>query len=381
MQNMIPKKIIIDVRLLGKGGASGIEEYTRSLLDELFQTDKSNEYLLFYNGYRKVPLPLDWQTGHNVYDGKIPNKALDMASRLFKYPKVESFLTGDLVFSPHFNILATNLPQVVTFHDLSFVHHPDFFSLRRNFWHWLQNIENTARQARKIIAVSEFTKSDLVELFHIKPENIEVIYSGINPIFKKIDIASADLGIFRKKHDLSRPFILYLGTIEPRKNIISIIRAFDVLKKNSRYQDFELIIAGQAGWLYEETLKLAGQSKAKNDIKFLGKILPGERVLLYNLASVFVYPSFFEGFGFPPLEAQACGVPVIASNRTSLPEVLGNSAILVDPWRLTEIVDGIKTLIDKQSQREELIQAGFLNTKKFTWGKATKATSQVFSKI
>ena len=331
------KKIIIDLRLLGKGGTSGIEEYTHALVAELLRIDQKNSFLFFYNGFRKVSLPLDWLGVREIYAGKIPNKFLDIASRFLNFPKVENFLAGDLVFSPHFNIIATDLPRIVTFHDLSFIHHPNFFSARQRFWHWLQNAEATAKNAGEIIAVSEFTKSDLVELFHIKPEKIKVIYSGINKVFQKLPSGNIEMERFRGKFKLHRPFILYLGTIEPRKNVISIIRAFNVLRQDNAYKDFELVIAGQPGWLYEETLAEAGHSPVKEYIKFLGRILPEERVYLYNLARIFVYPSFFEGFGFPPLEAQACGVPVIASNRTSLPEVLGKSAILFNPLKLYQI--------------------------------------------
>ncbi|HEY4523675.1 MAG TPA: glycosyltransferase family 1 protein [Candidatus Paceibacterota bacterium] len=372
------KKIIIDLRLLGKGGTSGIEEYTHALVAELLRIDQKNSFLFFYNGFRKVSLPLDWLGVREIYAGKIPNKFLDIASRFLNFPKVENFLAGDLVFSPHFNIIATDLPRIVTFHDLSFIHHPNFFSARQRFWHWLQNAEATAKNAGEIIAVSEFTKSDLVELFHIKPEKIKVIYSGINKVFQKLPSGNIEMERFRGKFKLHRPFILYLGTIEPRKNVISIIRAFNVLRQDNAYKDFELVIAGQPGWLYEETLAEAGHSPVKEYIKFLGRILPEERVYLYNLARIFVYPSFFEGFGFPPLEAQACGVPVIASNRTSLPEVLGKSAILVNPWKLDQILSGMQTLINDGEKRKQLILAGFENIEKFTWGRAATETARLW---
>ena len=361
-------KIIIDLRLLGKGGTSGIEEYTLSLVSELLKHDQANTFSLFYNGFRKVPLPADWLPGTEIYDGMIPNKILEASSRFLSLPKVE-----------HFNIIATDLPHIVTFHDLSFVHHPGFFSNRQRLWHWLQNADETARRADKIIAVSEFTKSDLVELFHIGPEKIKVIYSGINKTFRKLPEGDSGLAAFKEKFKLHRPFILYLGTIEPRKNVISIIRAFNILKQDPTYKDFELVIAGQLGWLYEATLKEAKYSAVGADIRFLGKILWEERMLLYNLAHVFAYPSFFEGFGFQPLEAQACGVPVIASNRTSLPEVLGESAILVDPWKLDQIAGAMRLLIDNNEERERYILAGLENAKKFSWEKAGTETLKLLA--
>ena len=161
--------------------------------------------------------------------------------------------------------------------------------------------------------------------------------------------------------------------------MISIIRAFNILKQDPTYKDFELVIAGQLGWLYEATLKEAKYSAVGADIRFLGKILWEERMLLYNLAHVFAYPSFFEGFGFQPLEAQACGVPVIASNRTSLPEVLGESAILVDPWKLDQIAGAMRLLIDNNEERERYILAGLENAKKFSWEKAGTETLKLLA--
>lgn len=374
------KRIIIDLRLLAKGGASGIEEYTTSLLNELLAQDEENFYSFFYNGFRKVTLPSEWLQNQKVkiINRHIPNKLLDYSIRIFNEPKLERFLSGNVVFSPHFNLLKTSLPRIITFHDLSFVHHPEFFSWRKRLWHWLQDVRHQAEEAKQLIAVSEFTKSDLVELFHINPEKIKVIYSGVGKMFQKLAKDDAELTAFKNSKKLNRPFILYLGTIEPRKNVISIIRAFNLLKQNQAYQDFELVIAGQLGWLYEETLVEARHSPVSQDIHFMGKILSYERVLLYNLASLFIYPSFFEGFGFQPLEAQACGVPVIASNRTSLPEVLGNSAILVDPWKLNEIVENMQTLLENSLEREHFISLGFENVKKFTWKRAAWETLALF---
>src|SRR3989344_6727079 len=181
-------KIIIDIRLLGHGRASGIEEYTKSLVGEFLRAGGGNSFRLFYNGARKVPLPQGWAGAQNarVVDSNIPNKLLDVSSRFLGFPKVETLMGGgDAVFSPHFNILATRLPRIITFHDLSFVSHPDFFARRQRLWHWFQNAREQAKAAERIIAISEYTKSDLVNLYGVRPEQISVIYSGVNGIFKK----------------------------------------------------------------------------------------------------------------------------------------------------------------------------------------------------
>lgn len=375
-------QILVDVRLLCRGGTSGIEEYTRNLLGALLDCDSDNNYLLFYNGLRKKPINLeprgsDLET--RVLNWKIPNKLFDLSTRFLGFPAIDRFIKTDIVFSPHFNILKTaDAPRVITFHDLSFVHHPQFFSRRQRFWHWLQNVKQQVREADRIIAVSEFTKSDLVNLLGAPPEKITVIYSGISEKFGKIATpTNSDASELVARND-GKPYILYLGTLEPRKNVPAIIRAFNILKQDPFFRDWQLVLAGRPGWLYKDVIKEADCSPYRNDIIFKGAVRPDERVSLYNLAEVFVYPSFFEGFGFPPLEAQACGCPVVASDRTSLPEVLGESALLVNPWRAEELTAAIKKIVADSGQRDRLVKSGFANAARFDWQKTAKETLKIF---
>lgn len=363
-------QILTDIRLLARGGTSGIEEYTRNLITNLLKIDQKNEYLFFYNSFRKNSVPefpktIDWH---------IPNKILDLGSRLSNFPQIDSFIKADLIFSPHFNILSRKkTPRVITFHDLSFLHHPRFFSWRQRFWHWLQNVEKQAREADHLIAVSEFTKSDLVDFFHIPEEKISVVYSGISEKFKKIDTKNPP------KTGREKPFILYLGTLEPRKNIPAIIRAFNLLKKTPKMREFQLIIAGKPGWLWGEILSEVAKSPYAEDIIFKGPVNEAEKIALYSAASVFVYPSFFEGFGFPPLEAQACGCPVVVSERTSLPEVVGDSALFADPWRVGTLAEAIEKIISNERLKADLIERGYHNIKRFNWRKTAEETLEVFS--
>lgn len=378
------KKIIIDVRLLSKGGSSGIEEYTTNLIDHLLAQPGDHVYTLFYNGVHKVKLPSRWIANERirVASWNIPNKLLDPSLRFLGVPRLET-LAGDasLVFSPHFNIVSTNLPHLITFHDLSFLHHPDFFPLRKRIWHWQQGYKNMARRAAHCIAVSEFTKSDLMHFLGVPEEKISVIYSGIHPSFRVIRKESDELRVFRKAHNLARPFILYLGTLEPRKNIPALIRAFDMLTAKPEFRDFELVLAGRIGWLSQELFREARSARAARSIRFLGSPKSEERVLLYNAAEIFVYPSFFEGFGFQPLEAQACGVPVVASNRTSLPEILGTSARLIDPWSVEELCGAIYDLLTNKSVREAAIHDGLKNSEKFSWKKSAEKTLALYNQV
>lgn len=371
-------RILIDVRVMGRGGASGIEEYTRELVTALLAADKENEYILFANSFRrKDPLPEAWQSNPRVriVNWHIPNKLLDAAVRFFGWPAIDRLIPADLVFSPHFTMLKTaRAPRIITFHDLAFIHHPDFFDWRQKLWHWLQDYRRQACEATHLIAVSEFTKRDLQKSLGIPREKITAVYSGISPLFRPLPKTDPELEAFRKNRGLTFPFILSLGTLEPRKNVGAAIRAFTLLKREERFADLRLVIVGRRGWLYRNILREAAASPVREHVIFLGAVAPHERVLLYNLASAFVYPSFFEGFGFPPLEAQACGTPVVVADRTSLAEVIGDSGIRVNPWRTEELAASLRALLTDKALHRTLKEKGLANTRAFTWGDAADRT-------
>jgi len=378
-------KILIDLRVLARSQFSGITEYTKFLINHLLSSDKKNEYLLFYNGYKKIPLPDEWinKPQVKIIDSSVPNRLWSFSNKIFGLPKIDKKIKADIFFSPHFNILSLKEPRkrVFTFHDLSFVHYPNFFSNRDNFWHWLQDYRRQAQTAGHLIAVSDFTRQDLIDNLSIPPERITRIYSGINPFYKKLSGEDENLKKFRKIHNLENPFLFYLGVIEPRKNITAIIRAFNILKTEKEFKNLQLVIAGPKGWLYEKIFKEAKNSKFQEEIIFWGPASLGEALYLYNSAEVFVYPSFFEGFGFPPLEAQACGLPVITSTRSSLPEVMGDSALMVDPWRIDDLTLVIKNFLIDQATRRRFQAAGFSNIRRFDWAKTARETIGVFSKL
>ena len=373
--------ILIDVRLLSRGRLSGIEEYTRQIISHLLKRDTENHYKLFYNGVKKIPLPQEWlRKNASVVDWKIPNKIFDFSSRFLNVPKLDKLTGANVIFSPHFNILSSSpkAKKVITFHDLSFIHHPDFFLTKQKIWHWLQNYRKKAEKADKIIVNSNFTKADLMDTLKIPEEKISVIYPGVNPEFKKITDFKA-LDNFKKQRKIDFPFMLYLGTLEPRKNIISIIKAFELLKKENGFEGLKLVIAGSPGWLYENILAEAKNSKNAREILFWGKVENNDRIFLYNLAEAFVYPSFFEGFGFPPLEAQICGTPAIVSRRTSLTEIIGNTGIMIDPWKISELKKAMEQVLTDKNLKNELSAKGILNAKKFSWDSTALETLKVLN--
>jgi len=370
----------IDIRVLARGARTGVEEYTLNLLPCLFDLDKSIQYKLFYNAFQKEILDYPWLGLPNVrlYDFRIPNRFLFVFARYLRQPKIDRLLKGvDIFFNPHFFVAPVSLrcKKIITFHDLSFEHHPQFFSWRKRGWQrFLMNARSEAKKADKIIAVSESTKEDLISLYKIEPEKIKVIYSGVNKEFR---IKNLELRIkekIKKKYGLPDKFILYFGTIEPRKNIIGLIKAFELLKSKS---GFKLVIAGAKGWLCQDIFKTAGESKYGQDIIFTGFIEEKDKPELYNLAELFVYPSFFEGFGFPPLEAMACGLPTIVSHSSSLPEAVGDAAIMIDPYNIDEMAWAMEMILLDNDLKERLVKKGIERAKNFSWQKCAEKTLEV----
>ncbi len=367
-------KIAFDIRTMAQGRHSGVEEYTLRILRE-FLRNKDDEFLLFYNAFLKSELPEDILKNTNISlkDFNVPNKILD-AFLFFGQPKLDKLVGGaDVFFSPHFLAAPTskNCKKVITFHDLSFLHYPEFFSLRKKYWHFSQRPKKQAKESDKIIAISDSTKEDIVNFYKIPEEKIQVIYSGVNDKMKPIGKDDKVLKQIKEKYYLPDEFILYLGTIEPRKNIIGIIKAFLGVREKKK---IKLVLAGAFGWLYEDILKEAKNSKFKDDIIFLGFIDDEDKVGLYNLAAVFVYPSFFEGFGFPPLEAMACGTPVVTSNCSSLPEVVGEAALMVDPFKPSEIAEALWLFLEDKNLRNIYKKRGLERARKFSWEKTGEKT-------
>ena len=373
----------IDIRVLGNKIKSGVEEYTENLLAHLLPLDGSIKFKLFFSSFRGTLNDYDWLHLKNVelFQFKIPNRILFLSSGLTDLPKTDKLISGaDVFFSPHFFItsLSSQCRRVTTFHDLSYVHFPEYFSWRKNIWH---NFEmNPLWQSRfsdKVIAVSESTARDLINIYGIDPVKIEVIHSGISPDIRK---PSADeIKRFKIRNKLPDKFILFLGKLEPRKNVVGIIRAFNILKNRKEFNDLNLVIVGSKGWLYEDIFKEINKSNFKKQIVVKDHIDDNQRKFYYSAAEVFVYPSFFEGFGFPPLEAMACGTPTVVSNVSSFPEIVGNGGILVQPDNVNDIAGSISRILTDRELKDRLIDLGTKKISKFNWQKTASKTLECIS--
>jgi len=359
-------RIGIDVRCLAKGRRTGVEEYTLNLLKNLFKIDSKNKYILFFNSYKASQACFGWIKDYpnvKIKVFRLPNKLLNFCFWYLGWPKIDKMIGGcDIFFMPNiiFGSASRKTKLIVTIHDLSFERYPETFSWKKRLWHIFINPKKICQRADKIMAISESTKNDLISIYGIHPEKITVIFNGLPEKFKPISHNDGNLIKIKEKYNLPYKFILYLGTIEPRKNIVGIIRAFNMsqkyAKKNNREDilKFKLVLAGYSGWLSKKIFQEAEKSEFKEKIIFIDSISDDDKEYLYNLASVFVYPSLFEGFGFPPLEALKCGIPTITSNNSSLPEVAGENAILIDPTKPTEIYEALKEILSSKELQEKL---------------------------
>jgi len=370
----------IDIRMLARGNKTGIEEYTSELLEHMIPLNPDIRYKLFYNGFRKKPLRFEWINLPNVElkELRIPNRLLGASFRLLHQPQTDRLLGGvDKFFSPHIFLAPTSkrCEKIVTFPDLSFEKYPEFYSSQKNFWHLSMNPRQQAREADKIIAVSESTKEDLVEIYKIAPEKIRVIYSGLSMKAKK-EVLPAEKAYVADKYQLPENYVLYLGTLEPRKNIVSLLRAFDRLKQEATFKTsgLKLVIVGAKGWLYGDIFRAARNFSAKNDIIFTDFVEDKHKPALYRGAKLFVYPSFYEGFGFPPLEAMAKGTPVITSNISSIPEAVENAAITINPSNSDELYRAMREVLTDSKLSSLLSALGHKRAQLFDWRKCATET-------
>ena len=368
---------------------SGVQEYTVNLLTALFQASSRDEFVLFSSGrdepiksaaFEKILAHFKRVHRRHLH---VPNRLLNRGFQFLAWPKLDKFLGApDLFFAPNFGYwaLSRRTPLVTAVHDLSFLRNPEFFSWRGQAWAKFVRPAKLAQKAAHLIAMSESTKADIIEFFKVPPEKVSVVYSGILPQFRPLPKSHDRLKASREKYRLPGRYILALGTLEPRKNLGGLIRAYALL--NARQPDAPpLVIAGPRGWLYEEILAAARRSPAARKIFLPGPIQEADRVFVYNSAALFVYPSFLEGFGFPPLEAMACGVPVVTSHTSSLPEAVGTAAITVDPHRIEDIALAMQVALTDKALRERLVKAGFDQARRFTWVKAAQETLAVFRKV
>lgn len=345
-------KIGIDGRCLQNKEHTGVQEYTKNLILELLNKNPKDNFIIFVNAFGGIKEDFRWlKSFDNIEIRKFhwPNKILNFCFWFWRWPKIDKMLGGlDVFIIPNFNFfaLSKNVKKILTVHDLSFERFPETFSFKRRLWHFLINPRRVSMQSDLIWAVSKSTAQDLRSIYKINKDKIKVNYPFFNFDSK---ITPEEVEKIQEKYNLPDKFFLFLGTIEPRKNIEGLMEGFEIFKKrNPKFKEYKLIVAGERGWLCSSILEKVETSSFADDIRFIGFVNDEDKRELYALAKVFIYPSLYEGFGFPPLEAMSCGVPTIASNCSSMPEILEDGAMLINPYRPFEICLVLENFLENQ---------------------------------
>ncbi len=272
--------------------------------------------------------------------------------------------------------ILTRCPTIVTMYDLSFIHFPDRFPRLQRLYLTMMS-RRSCRRARHIITISESGRQDVHQFFDVPLERITVVYPGVDSVYKPLP--ADDVTVFRQAKQLPNRFLLHVGTLQPRKNIPVLLKAFTrVIKDSARSDDLHLILAGGKGWLFDEIFRLVEQLGIQTWVHFTGYVPDDELPLWYNAATAFVFPSVYEGFGMPVVEAMACGTPVIASNASSIPEAAGTAALLFAPQDMDGLVEAITAVIHSPSRQQEMRQAGLRQAARFSWERAGEETAVVY---
>jgi glycosyltransferase involved in cell wall biosynthesis len=304
---------------------------------------------------------------------------LRAAATYFGGPSLDFIFEGTQVYHATEHLLPRlkRVPSVFTLHDIAYLRYPQYHLLQnRLFLRWM--MPRFLRQADHIIAISESTRRDALQHYRLDPAKIGVIPEGVEPRFTSA-VEAKQLDAVRRAYDLPARFILFVGTIEPRKNLPTLLEAYAALR--SKHPDVGLVIAGGKGWLYQSFFDRLTALGLPNVVKLTGFVTDEQLPALLNAAEVFAFPSHFEGFGLPPLEAMACGVPVVCSNASSLPEVVGDAGLLVPPDDSRAWVEALDRVLSNPGLRLELRGRGLARARQFTWEAAARQTLAVYQRV
>ena len=360
-------RIAVNTRLLLKGRLEGIGWYTNETLKRIVREHPEHEFIFLFDrpydpsfifASNVTPVVFEPQARHPVlfyiwFELRIPYM-------LRKY-KADLFLSTDGLLS-----LKTKVPTCLVIHDLAFEHYPQH--LKRSHRMYLRKFSPLfAKKATRIVTVSEFSRQDIAERYRIPLHNIDVSYNGAHVQYKPLEWEAREQ--VKSQYADGCEYFVYAGALHPRKNILNLLKAFVAFKKRQR-SNMKLVIVGRMAWKYEAIEQMRESMPFKNDVKWVGYLDVEELARVIGSAYALVYPSLFEGFGIPILEALQCNVPAITSNTSSMPEVGGAAALLVDPTDYQDIADKMQLMYKDEALRSRLIAAAPAQVEKFTWDKA-----------
>ncbi len=361
-----------------RAAKSGVGQYIHGLVEAILQENASDTFTLYCSPQNVR----NYQFDAPNYRAKVwgLSEQARTARLLYEY----TFLPSELrrqrydLFHGFSNFLPPRkvCPYVVTIHDLSYHVHPERCPwLRRQYWYAMTR--RTVELADLILTVSEHSKREIIRFFPEAADRVVVVHNGVHARFRPLGTPREASNL--PKRGLNAPYVLFVGTLEQGKNVARLIEAFDRIAPE--FPQHELYIAGDRGWLYEGIFEAAKRARASSRIRFLGHVSDDGVVELLNFCDVFVFPSLYEGFGLPPLEAMACGAPVVTSNTSSIPEVVGDAALQVDPTDVDALAQAIARVLGDPSLRALLREKGLARAKAFSWKKAARETLIAYQRI
>ncbi|MCA9903211.1 MAG: glycosyltransferase family 4 protein [Anaerolineae bacterium] len=371
-------RIAIDYTAAHEQGG-GIGRYVRELVTALACEATPHRYPLFVAGARRSELPAPPAPAFTWHPTRITPRWFARLWHRARLPLPVETFTGpvDLYHATDFTLPPT-LPgtkTLLTVHDLSFVRVPDSASPPLKAYLDVV-VPRSAQRADHILADSQATRNDLIELYGIVPDKITVLLSGVDAHFRPVTDAAARAAV-RAKYDLGeRPYIFTIGTVQPRKNYARLMLALARLRESG--QDVTLVIAGGKGWLEDPIYAALDELKLRDHVRFLGFAADADLPALYSEARALAFPSLYEGFGLPILEAMACGTPVVTANVSSMPEAAGDAALLIDPYDVDALTDALDRLLHDESLRADLIARGQAQAARFTWARAARELIAVY---
>jgi glycosyltransferase involved in cell wall biosynthesis len=356
----------------------GIGRYVRELVAALAHIDLQTKYRLFVGGATSVELPPPVAPNFEWRPTPLSPRWLARIWHRARLPIPVEFLTGsaNLYHATDF-VLPPTCPSthtLLTVHDLSFVRVPETASPPLKAY-LDKVVPQSVARADHVLADSQATKDDLVALYGTSSEKVTVLLSGVDAGFRRVD-DSGQLTI-RSKYGLQSPFLFSIGTIQPRKNYGRLIEALAILRQDN--YDLDLVIAGGQGWLGDPIYQTVRNNNLEEHVHFVGFVEEADLPALYSAAECLAFPSLYEGFGFPVLEAMACGTSVVTSNVSSLPEVAGDAALMVDPYDTEAIADAIRKIIEDSSLKNDLIERGYGQVGRFSWVESAQKLRQIYS--
>ena len=373
-------RVAIDIRRITE---FGVGTYTRNAIRTLARLDHDNEYFLIGIPGRLgdiEPLPPNFIT--------VPGQPNELS--IASYVELHRILKDnrcDLLHVPHLFWKPQGIPcpYVVTVHDLlDHMYRVNSQSSLKRTLHF-QFTRRVLHRAARIFAVSNFSKTDTVRLFDVPPEKIEVIYNAIDDRFRLGHASDAEREFIAERYQVNYPFLLYAGRISPHKNVVRIIEAFAALKnelsKEGQYDDLKLIIIGDEVSKHPDLRRACIKGGVQNDVRFLGFVPIDVLRIFYDQAKIFVFPSLYEGFGLPPLEAMAHATPVVTSNTSSVPEVVGNAAVMVNPENVFEIMRALHRVLIDQALRDKLKSRGLVQAAKFSWDASVTRMLDIYKEV